>query len=394
MRLLYVTHFFPPEKGAAANRAYRITKGLIRKGVFVDILTGFPNYPDGKLPQEYRLRGTTVEYTDYGAKIIRVPMQPAASADPIWFRLINQISFPVNALLRQRVLHDHYDVVMASSPPLFTGLLGYLLSEKLNAKFVLDVRDLWPEAGMDVLTGIKRMALLPFRYLANFLYGRAYLITMTADTMIEKIKERFPDQKYLWLPNGMFQEEINSYRNITEPTGECVLISSGLLGRMQDNKLLRDLAEIIDKEKYQLHIAGGGAESYLFEDDYIKSLDHVVYHGVLPYDKVLSLICSSHIGLALWKDVDASKYVVPMRVVEYLSLGRPVVLSVPTAVGKWIEKYQAGVIASSDIDAVKRAIDSICFGGHYKEYATNATRLAKDLFDMDYNIEKLLDTIR
>ena len=386
MRLLYVTHFFPPEKGAAANRAYRITKGLIRKGVFVDIFTGFPNYPDGKLPQEYRLRGTTVEYTDYGAKVIRVPMQPAASADPIWFRLINQISFPINALLRQRVLHNHYDVVIASSPPLFTGLLGYLLSEKLNAKFVLDVRDLWPESIESISDSrAVHIASKPFRYMAKFLYSRADLITSPVRGILDELMAKYkPYVPLVWVPNGLFVEDVERFLPYVTTTRS--LAYTGLLGRLLDNRMVVELAKLLND--FDFYVAGDGAEKHLFLD----SENNIHYLGILPWEENMKVIARSGFGVVFLKHVDVMKKSIPTRMVEYAALGKPVVMNINTEASTILKQYNAGIVVESgDVNEIAARVRNVWNNQDiYKEKSIGARKMVKELFDMEAITSKLV----
>jgi len=387
MKVLYVTHFFPPEKGAAANRSYRITKGLVRKGIDVDILTGFPNYPDGKLPQEYRLRGTTVEYTDYGAKVIRVPMQPAASADPIWFRLINQISFPINALLRQRVLHNNYDVVIASSPPLFTGLLGYLLSEKLDAKFVLDVRDLWPESIESISdSSAVHIAAKPFRYMAKFLYSRADLITSPVNGILKRLQSNYGvNPTTLWVPNGIFMEDIFPFLRDIEVTKS--LVYTGLLGRLQDNISIVKLAEQLSNFKF--FVAGDGAERDVIEHS---GLDNLEYLGVLSWEMAMKLVAKSGFGIAFFKHVNLMKDAIPSKIIEYAALGKPVVMNIDTEASNILKRYNAGVVVESgDINEIAAQIRSVWNNQDiYKEKSIGARKMVKELFDMESITSKLV----
>jgi len=385
VRLLYVTHFFPPEKGAAANRAYRIATELVKLGYQVDVVTGFPNYPNGVLPASYKYRGTVIYDSPKGFRVIRVPVQPAANDESLILRLVNQFSLLVYALMRRRYLRCKYDVVFASSPPLFTGLLGWILAGLTGASFVLDVRDLWPQAGAEAMGAVGRVAMAPFDTIAKFLYKNASLITVTADTMREVIS-KYTNTPVFWFPNGVLKEEKHRVIAPECPTRFC-LVSAGILGRLQDNELLRDVAWLLPHYMH-LDIVGGGVGARYFSER--NTPDNVRYWGVLPHEDTLRIIGKSHMGLALWKNYRAARYVIPMRVVEYLNLGKPVILTTPTAVGSLIKEYNAGlVLGSCDagclVDAVSELLGDT---SKYEKMVKNALYLADTFFDMRKNVAR------
>jgi len=146
MKILYVSQYFPPEMGAPAARVSELSREWTRMGHDVTVLTGFPNHPDGRVPEAYRRdfrRLTTREQID-GVTVVRTILYPAANRGSLG-RMANYLSFFVSALMRGAVLESP-DVVIGTSPQLLCAAAAWLLARRFGCPFVFEVRDLWPES--------------------------------------------------------------------------------------------------------------------------------------------------------------------------------------------------------------------------------------------------------
>ncbi|HEC33773.1 MAG TPA: glycosyltransferase WbuB, partial [Chloroflexi bacterium] len=147
MRVLYLSQYFPPEVGATQTRAYEMATGLIRAGHQVTMLTEVPNHPEGIIRPEYRGRFWTRETLD-GIDVIRVWVK-TAPVKTMRTRLAFYLTYMLNATLAGLVLaRGRYDVVYATSPPLFVGGAALALSLLRRIPLVFEVRDLWPESAV------------------------------------------------------------------------------------------------------------------------------------------------------------------------------------------------------------------------------------------------------
>ena len=137
MKILIVSQFYPPDITAAAFRIGDMVSYLIDKNNEVRVITAEPH--KGRL---------TSETSKDSGLIIRVPLAPIKTGG-----ILNYIkqygSFSIAALrvgLSREIRQFSPDIVVATSPPLFVGITGWMLSIILNTKFVLDVRDIWPDS--------------------------------------------------------------------------------------------------------------------------------------------------------------------------------------------------------------------------------------------------------
>jgi hypothetical protein len=117
MKLLIITQYFPPELGAPQARLYELAKRLKNLGYEITVLTGLPNYPTGRIFDEYRGKVRTTENVD-GIKVVRTWLYPSKSKK-LLPRLLSYISFAVTCLLIGVWELGKQDVVLIESPPLF-----------------------------------------------------------------------------------------------------------------------------------------------------------------------------------------------------------------------------------------------------------------------------------
>ncbi len=379
MRILYVSHFFPPEKGAAANRAYRITKGLKCLNVQVDVLTTFPSYPDGVLSPSYRFSGTKVEYTREGVKVIRVPIQPVSNREGYILRMINQLSFLIYGLMRWGYLNREYNVVIASSPPLFAGLLGKIVADRTGSKFILDVRDLWPETLESVGGKLSLLASIPLGKLAMYLYKNSDLIISPVRGILHNIQHKYTgDKEFMWVPNGIFvSEDITEFYKTPEHPS---LIYAGVIGTMQDNKSILKLADHLPE--YDFYIVGDGKERKLFTTTTHRN---VHYLGVLPWEKTMKLIGKSAFGIAFYKNVELMRDAIPSKIIEYGALKKPIVMNIDNEGAYWVKLYNAGIVVENgDVKLIAENIRSVWNDKNlYDELARGAQRMVEDVFNME-----------
>ncbi|MEO1287596.1 MAG: glycosyltransferase family 4 protein [Chloroflexota bacterium] len=142
MHILFVTHYYEPESGAAAVRLTRLAKLLHQNGHQVTVLTTMPHYPTGIIADEYKGKWSTDEMRD-GIRVIQVWIW-TSQAKSIGKRLISQLSFMLTSILRGITLPKP-DVVFIENQPMFTGFAGRFIADIKRTPYVLNVSDLWPD---------------------------------------------------------------------------------------------------------------------------------------------------------------------------------------------------------------------------------------------------------
>ena len=142
MRIIIVTHYFPPETGAPQARLSALAAAWAADGDDVTVLTGMPNHPTGVMPPEYRGAIRRRERRD-GYRVLRTWLY-ATPNEGVARKTVGHLSFMITSVLLGGRASGPADVVVVSSPTFFSIGAGWLLARLKRARLVVEVRDLWP----------------------------------------------------------------------------------------------------------------------------------------------------------------------------------------------------------------------------------------------------------
>ena len=140
MKILLLTQWFDPEP---TFKGLLFAKSLQDEGHEVEVLTGFPNYPGGKVYDGYKISIYEKEIVD-GITIHRVPLYPSHDGSAVK-RIFNYLSFAFSSFLIGLLKTRKIDVIYSYHPPLTTSLSALLLGLCKRVPFVVDIQDLWPD---------------------------------------------------------------------------------------------------------------------------------------------------------------------------------------------------------------------------------------------------------
>src|SRR5438046_1009332 len=186
MHILYLSHYYPPEVNAPANRVSQFARAWVREGHGATILTGFPNHPMGIIPPEYRGRPYVRREYDAGVTVVRVPIYVAPNRG-IVRRSLTYASYSVSASILGPFITGKPDIVIATTPQFLTAVSGCWLATLKRVPFVLEVRDLWPRSIVDL--GAMRPGTPMIRLLEAAemrLYRRSYAIRVVPGCFVHE----------------------------------------------------------------------------------------------------------------------------------------------------------------------------------------------------------------
>ncbi len=225
MKILFLTHYFPPEVNAPASRTYEHAKEWVKdEDVEVTVITNNPNHPEGVLYEGYENRWFQKEWID-GIEVIRVKTYPAPNKG--FFK--RNINFLFYMLMSQvcSLKVDKPDVVIATSPQFFCACSGYFVSLFKRVPFVFELRDIWPESIVTV-GAMKRNSIIRFfEKVELFLYKSSALIISLTDSFKENLIKRGIDAKKITvIKNGVdldnFKRKKMSVEKYKKDFGVCV----------------------------------------------------------------------------------------------------------------------------------------------------------------------------
>ena len=200
MHILFLTDNFPPEVNAPASRTFEHAREWVKAGHEVTVITGAPNFPSGKLFDGYKNRVWQRETID-GVNVVRVWTYITAN-EGFLRRSLDYASYMVSASIAAPFA-SKADIVVATSPQIFTTVAGYLVSRVKRKPFVFELRDLWPES-IRAVGAVKNERLLGWlEALELFLYRKADRIISVTHAFRQNLTERgISDEKTRVVTNG------------------------------------------------------------------------------------------------------------------------------------------------------------------------------------------------
>jgi colanic acid biosynthesis glycosyl transferase WcaI len=372
VKILYVSQYFPPEMGAPAARVAELSRHWAQAGHNVTVLTGFPNHPTGVVPPPYRpqLRRLIARDTTGGVHVVRTWLLPFPNRKS-WERMLNYISFFLSSAITGLFLPKP-DVVIATSPQLLVGLTGWWLARIKRARFVFEVRDLWPESLAAIGMGGEHSVLHRFlARIAGFLYRNSDRVVVVAPALRDYLVERrlVPQEKISVVTNGvesdLFSPEKANLRKQLGAEGRFVVSYIGTLGMAHGLETLLDSAVWLQKcapEVLFLLVGEGAEKEWLNSLALARGLHNVRFLGEQPREKIPAYICASDVCLVLLKKTELFKTVIPSKLLEFMSCARPVILGVDGQARQILEDARAGTFVEPEnskalADAVLRFAD-------------------------------------
>lgn len=344
-----MTQWFDPEptfKGLA------FAKELRRQNIEVSVITGFPNYPGGKVYDGYRIKIFQKDSYD-DITINRVPLYPDHGSSALK-RILNYGSFFLSSMIFGVLSRQKVDVIYAYHPPLTTALSASLISFFKRKPFIVDIQDLWPDtlASTGMLTNKKILNIL--NYLCDFVYRRAAKIVVLSPGFKAKLISRgVPEEKIEVIYNWCDEENLKSNKksNVILPSNQFNVVFAGNLGLAQGLPSIISAAQLLKDKgvKANIVIVGAGlakadAEKYAAENN----IDNVIFLPRVPITEIGDILQQADALLVhLIKD-DLFTITIPSRTQAYLACGKPIVMAVDGDAAELVRNARAGIICSSD----------------------------------------------
>lgn len=403
MKILLLTQYFPPEFGAAAARNSEHAFFWAEAGHTVEVLTGFPNYPAGIIPADYRGHLFIREERD-GYSVARTWIHATPNRG-ILQRALASFSFLVSATVTGLFRCQRPDVIIASSGPFFMGPLGWLLSRLKRVPFVLEVRDILPQQAVD--TGMLRNPALirMLEAIEAFLYRKAQRVVCVAEASRQAIIDRgFDAAKFFTIENGIREdlfvpgEKENELRKEFGWEGRYVALYAGAHGVSQGLSTLLDVAERLqDDPAFLLVFAGEGAEKpKLIAQAQARELLNVTF--IPPQDKARmpALYAAADVCLAPLRRGAYFTLNIPSKIFEIMACARPIVLGAGGQARRLVEEARAGIaVAPEDAGAYVEAVRELrSHPEHAKELGECGRRFAIEHFTRRAQATRYLEILQ
>jgi glycosyltransferase involved in cell wall biosynthesis len=363
VRILFITHYFPPELGAPQTRLRETANGLRELGHDVRVMTGPPHYPDGRVRPGYSAVGLRREAID-GIDVLRLPMIPRPNGGFV-DRVIDQGSLAIVACAALPVVR-WAEVLLVESPPLFLGLTAAFHRLVSRRPYLFHVADPWPDfpIAMGALNHpVARRTAFAIERLA---YRHAGLVT-TVTVGLVRLLDRKPAAtgRVRLLPNGVAIDRFDpttdaaaARRRLGWPDDRLTLVYVGSVGLAQGLGTLIDAVAPLRGEGVSLRIVGEGFErQQLAARVRAEHLDHIHFDDPVAAAHVPPILAAADAVLVLLRRGSLYEDSLPTKLVEGLAAGRPVIVSAAGESARIVADAGAGYIADpEDPEALRDVI--------------------------------------
>ena len=350
-RILLLTQWFDPEP---TFKGMVFARELVRQGFEVEVLTGFPNYPSGKVYPGYRIRLLQREVID-GVQVTRVPLYPNHDQSAIK-RVLNYVSFAASSLIYGLFMAKRADVIYAYHPPLTVGISASLIRLFRRIPVVYDVQDMWPDTLR--ATGMVRnpRVLNLVSRVCDWVYRRVDHIVVLSPGFKELLVQRsvpaakidviynWADEAALAAPSGRLPNEF--------PGGERFrILFAGNMGKAQALDSVLDAAALLQARDSRVCFVmlGGGVEV-----DRLKAraaelqLGNVVFLPPVPMAEVGTVLNAADALLVHLRKDPLFRITIPSKTQAYMTAGKPLLMAVDGDAGDLVARSGAGMATESE----------------------------------------------
>jgi colanic acid biosynthesis glycosyl transferase WcaI len=361
VRLLLLSQWYLPEPQKVVSD---LAESLREEGFDVTVLTGFPNYPEGRVYDGYRGR-LWMRETLNGVPVIRVPLYADHSRSPIR-RVLNFVSFALSAAFIGFWLTPRADVIYVVHPPLTTAFPAWLFSKLWRKPFVYEIQDMWPETlrATGLVNSERVLGLVG--WFAQRVYRRALGIRVISPGFKENlIAKGVPEAKIAvhsnWVDTQFY------YPAKAEPeraqslglSGHFNVMYAGAIGLAQGLETVLEAAETLnDTPSAQFVLVGDGADAERLRKQIVaKKLTNVRMLGRYPGEEMSQLYALADVLLIHLKDDPLFRITIPHKTFSYMAAGKPILAAVAGDTAKVVAEARAGVTcAPGDAKALADAV--------------------------------------
>lgn len=364
MRTLVVTHYFPPEIGAPQARLGELSRFWASAGDDVTVLTGMPNHPTGVVPEAYRGRVRLVEHVD-GVRVVRTWLY-ATPNEGVARKTLSHLSFMVTSVLLGARRSGAADVVMVSSPTFFSIFAAWVLARMKRARFVVEVRDLWPAIFVELGVLTNRPIIRVLERLELWAYRVADEVVVVSEGFrADLVRRGVKAAKVHVIRNGADIERFvpgapasaGMRLHLGASDDDLLVLYIGAHGISHALSSVLDAAALLRHDPVHLALVGEGAQKANLERrrDELGLANVTMLPGVARQD-VPDVIAAADLCLVPLRDVPLFSTFIPSKIFELLGAGKAVVGAVSGEAAEILGAADAVVVAPEAPDQLADAI--------------------------------------
>ncbi len=407
MHILLIHQYFLEKDDPGGSRFNEMTRVWAQNGHEVTVIGGMVHYATGKKRDKHQGKFIVREAYDPAITVYRCHVSEAYNTNflgRLWAYFSFVFSSIVCGLFRAR---QKYDVVVVTSPPLFVGITGYVLSRLKRIPLVFEVRDLWPESAID--TGVlTNRTIIRFAYwFEAFIYRKARLINTLTPAFRQKLIEEkdVPAQKVVMIPNAadfsLSEELLNSFdaaafRREKGWQDKFVITYVGAHGVANHLIQLIEAAEKLKDTRAHFLLIGDGMQKPMLKAEVQKrSLTNIQFVDSVPKRDVFRYILASDLGTSVLKKTDTFKTIYSNKTFDYMSCRKPILMLIDGVSRQLVEDAQCGVYAEPEniADITAKVNWYLQVNGLLQTQGMNGYRYARQHFDREALAKRYLEEL-
>lgn len=388
-KILLLTQWFEPEP---TFKGLTFAKELKRQGFEVEVVTGFPNYPGGKIYSGYKIKWFQKEVID-GIPINRVPLYPSHDRSAVR-RILNYVSFALSSFIYISLFTRRVDVIYAYHPPLTVGFVAAIYKIIRRTKMVLDVQDLWPDT-------LRATGMIKNKYVLSIIGEIAQLTYRLSDRIIvlsEGFKERLigrnvDQEKIRIIKNWADEEKLNLTSEVkcytTDDEKYFNILFAGNMGSAQAISSVLESADILATQNSSVRfiLLGRGLEvEKLKKMVRSRKLNNVMFLPAVGMERVGGFLRSADALLVHLRDDELFEITIPSKIQAYMAIGKPILVAVKGDAANLVNEAKCGLFAEPE-NPVSLAIAATILESMSKDELQVMGRNGKEYYSRELSVQ-------
>lgn len=378
-----------------------LAKYLAKNDKYVSVICGYPNFPQGKFIDKkwYEISRIHKQNKVHVHNVFVIPSNNTNN----FKRIINYTSYMLSSFIKGIII-SRPDVIVSTTPPIFTALSALFVAKLRKVQLILDVRDIWPESAIQMGRINNNFIIKFLEYIENSLYRNADQIVVATPGMIDLLEIKGVDRRKIqFIPCGVeINEKLESSIEVKNPymkrdQSKFIVLYAGLHGFAQGLDVIIEVAECLkNNNNIVFYFLGDGPEkTQLINTFEKKELDNIRFLEPVSKKDIKNYFLHTGCALVPLKNLAIFNNVYPSKTFELMSFGVPTIVGVNGEISKLINSTMSGIsVAAENIYEYQNAIISLSQDDQLRnKISANARILAKDEFNYKYLNQKYSNII-
>lgn len=350
-RVLFLTQWFDPEP---TFKGLVFARKLVMQGFDVEVVTGFPNYPDGKIYSGYKVKWLQREVKE-GVQITRLPLYPSHDQSSIK-RIFNYISFALSSLIYLLVFAKKSDVMYVYHPPLTIGITASIVKFFRRIPVVYDVQDMWPDTLRATGMLNNAFALRIVSALCHFVYRAVdHIVVLSPGFKNLLIQRGVADEKisliYNWADEASLLSSASQVKDKVSDHNQFKILFAGNIGKAQALHTVLAAAELLQCKGSRVCwvMLGAGLElEKLKAETMQRQIKNVIFLPAVPMSEVGAYLREADALLIHLRQDPLFRITIPSKTQAYMAVGKPLLMAVDGDAAELVKKSSGGIVSESE----------------------------------------------